>query len=145
MDFSALPAVNASLNAIAGVLLVWGRLAIRRGREALHKRLMIAAFSVSTIFLASYLAHKASRGFQDTTYNAVGLAKTLYLSMLFTHIPLAASVPVMALVLIRFGLTDQRKRHRRLARWAWPIWMYVSVTGVAIYFVLYHFNPPPLG
>ncbi len=144
MDFSILPAVNAGLNATATVLLIVGRVAIRRGAEQLHKRLMIAAFGVSTVFLASYITHKSARDFENTTYNAVGLAKTLYLLMLATHIPLAAAVPVMALLLIRFGLTEQRERHRRLARWAWPIWMYVGVTGVLIYIVLYHFNPPVL-
>ncbi len=142
MDLSGLPALNASLNATALVLLVWGRLAIRRGAEQLHKRLMVAAFGVSSVFLASYVAHKVWRDFESTTYNAAGLAKTLYLVMLATHVPLAATVPVMALFLIRFGLTDQRQRHRRLARWAWPIWIYVSVTGVLIYLVLYHWNPP---
>ena len=145
MDFSVLPAVNALLNGTATVLLVWGRIAIRRGAEDLHKRLMLSAFAVSTVFLMSYVTHKASKDFENTTYNAVGLAKTLYLLMLATHIPLAAAVPVMALFLIRFGLTEQRERHRRLARWAWPIWIYVGVTGVLIYLVLYHFNPPAVG
>lgn len=145
MDSSTLPTLNASLNAIATVLLIWGRLAIRRGAVVLHKRLMIAAFGVSTVFLASYVTHKAMRDFENTSYNAVGLAKTLYLLMLATHVPLAATVPVMALFLIRFGLTDQLERHRRLARWAWPVWIYVGVTGVLIYFVLYHWNPPAGG
>jgi uncharacterized membrane protein YozB (DUF420 family) len=142
LDVSTLPALNASLNAVATVLLVWGRLEIRRGEVERHKRLMIAAFGVSTVFLASYVTHKWLRDFENTTYNAVGLAKTLYLLMLATHIPLAAAVPVMALFLIRFGLTDQRERHRKLARFAWPIWIYVGVTGVLIYFTLYHWNPP---
>ena len=145
MDFSVLPAVNALLNGCASVLLIWGRVAIRRGQEEFHKRLMLAAFGVSSVFLVSYVTHKASRDFENTTYNAVGLAKTLYLLMLATHIPLAAAVPVMALLLIRFAMTDQRERHRRLARWAWPIWMYVGVTGVLIYLVLYHWNPPAVG
>jgi putative membrane protein len=146
MDLSSLPAVNAGLNATATVLLVWGRFAIRRGQEDLHRRLMLGAFGVSTVFLASYVLHKASRNFENTTYHAVGLAKTLYLLMLATHVPLAAAVPVLALLLIRFAMTDQRARHRRLARWAWPIWLYVGVTGVLIYLVLYQWNPPaPVG
>ena len=103
---------------------------------------MVTAFGVSSVFLASYVTHKVWRDFESTTYTAAGLAKTLYLVMLATHVPLAATVPVMALFLIRFGLTDQRQRHRRLARWAWPIWIYVSVTGVLIYLVLYHWNLP---
>jgi len=142
MDFSILPAVNAALNATAIVLLASGRIAIRRGAETLHRRLMITAFAVSTLFLLSYVVHKASRGFENTTYHAVGLAKTLYLVILATHVPLAAAVPVLALLLIRWGLTGQRERHRRLARWAWPVWMYVGVTGVVIYLLLYRFNPP---
>ena len=94
------------------------------------------------MFLASYLTHKISRDFENTTYNAVGLAKTLYLVMLASHIVLAAAVPVLAILLIRWGLRDELDRHRRFARFAWPVWMYVSVTGVLIYLLLYPFNPP---
>ncbi|HEY8123739.1 MAG TPA: DUF420 domain-containing protein [Myxococcota bacterium] len=141
MDLSALPAVNATLNAIATVLLLWGRALVKRGRVAAHKRVMLSAFAVSSAFLASYVVHKASRSFESTTFNAEGVAKTAYLALLASHVALAALVPFLALALIRFGLRGELERHRRLARRAWPIWLYVSVTGVAIYFLLYHLNP----
>jgi uncharacterized membrane protein YozB (DUF420 family) len=143
VDLSALPAVNATLNAIAALLLVRGRALIRRGRVDAHRRTMIAAFAVSTLFLALYLLHKASRGFENTTFHAEGVTKLAYLVLLFTHVVLAATVPVLAITLITLGLRGRIARHRRLARVAWPVWMYVSVTGVLIYALLYHLNPAP--
>lgn len=142
MDLSFLPAVNAGLNCVAALLLVYGRILARRGMLRAHRLVMSSAFAVSALFLILYVAHKASRGFENTGFNAVGAWKAAYLGMLFSHVTLAMSVPVMAIWLIRLGLRDERKRHRRLARVAWPIWMYVSLTGVAIYLLLYHFNPP---
>lgn len=143
MDLSFLPAVNASLNSVATLLLVWGRLLIRRRRERAHRRVMLAAFAVSSLFLVFYVMHKASRNFENTTFHAEGAARAAYLALLFSHVVLATSVPVLALWLIRLGWTDRREAHRRLARVAWPIWMYVSVTGVLIYVLLYHLNPTP--
>ena len=141
MDLSALPALNASLNAIAAVLLVRGRALIRRGRVDAHRRTMLTAFAVSALFLALYLLHKASRSFENTTFHAEGMAKLAYLILLFSHVALAATVPVFAITLVTLGLRGRIARHRRLARVAWPIWMYVSVTGVVIYVLLYHLNP----
>jgi uncharacterized membrane protein YozB (DUF420 family) len=141
LDLSFLPAINATLNGVAGLLLVVGRMLIKRGRERAHRTVMLSAFGVSSLFLVLYLAHKASRGFENTTFNAVGAAKTAYLALLFTHLTLAMAVPVMAILLLRYALRDERASHRRLARIAWPVWMYVSVTGVLIYFLLYQFNP----
>jgi len=115
---------------------------VKRGRTQLHKRVMLSAFGVSSVFLASYVAHKVSRSFQSTTLNVTGAAKTAYLVMLVSHFLLAALVPFLALALIRFGLRGELARHKRLARIAWPIWLYVSITGVAIYALLYHLNPP---
>lgn len=143
MDFSALPALNAALNAVATALLLAGRALVKRGRVDAHRRVMLAAFGVSSVFLASYVAHKVSRSFENTTYHAVGAAKTAYLALLASHVALAALVPFFAIALIRFGLRGELARHRRLARFAWPIWLYVSVTGVAIYLLLYPLNPPP--
>jgi uncharacterized membrane protein YozB (DUF420 family) len=143
VDLSALPAVNATLNAIAAVLLVRGRALIRRGRVDAHRRTMLSAFAVSTLFLALYLLHKASRSFENTTFHAEGAAKLAYLVLLFSHVVLAATVPVFAITLVTLGLRGRIARHRRLARIAWPIWMYVSVTGVVIYVLLYHLNPAP--
>lgn len=141
MDLSFLPAVNASLNAVAAALLLRGRWLVKRGRIDEHRRTMLSAFGVSALFLTCYVAHKLSKDFENTTFNVIGLAKTAYLAFLASHVVLAACVPVLAIALITFGLRGQIGRHRRLARWAWPVWMYVSVTGVAIYLLLYHLNP----
>jgi uncharacterized membrane protein YozB (DUF420 family) len=143
MDLSGLPAVNAALNAVATLLLIRGRMLVKAGRIEAHKRAMLSAFAVSSLFLALYVAHKASRSFENTTFNAVGAAKTAYLAFLASHVLLASTVPFFAIVLIRYGLRGEIARHRRLARIAWPLWMYVSVTGVAIYALLYHLNPLP--
>ena len=142
MDHSILPPLNAALNATATVLLVAGRRLARRGEIERHRRVMGAAFAVSSVFLVSYLVHKFARHFENTTFNAAGLAKLAYLVLLASHVLLAMSVPFFAIALIRLGLRDERERHRRLARIAWPIWIYVSVTGVVIYLLLYQLNPP---
>lgn len=143
MDPSTLPAINAGLNALATLLLVRGRVLIARRDVDAHRRTMIACFVVSSVFLACYLAHKASVGGVNTPYHGEGGLRLFYYSILFSHIPLAAAVPVLAIRLIVLGLRGELPRHRRLARWAWPIWLYVSITGVAIYLMLYPFNPPP--
>lgn len=142
MDLSFLPGLNASLNALATLLLVVGRRLARHGRLEAHRRVMLAAFATSSLFLAGYLTHKISRSFEHTTFHAQGLAKTLYLVVLATHVSLAMAVPALALALIALGLRGQRARHRRLARVAWPIWLYVSASGVLIYLMLYPLNPP---
>ena len=141
MDLSFLPSINASLNATAAVLLIVGRWFIRAGRIDAHRWTMLSAFGVSSVFLVLYVAHKASRSFENTSFGAEGVAKAAYLALLASHVLLAMAVPVLALLLIRFGLKGEIARHRRLARWAWPIWMYVSLSGVVIYFLLYHWNP----
>ena len=141
MDLSFLPAVNASLNATAACLLVWGRWLAKKRRFVAHRRVMLSAFAVSSLFLALYVAHKTSRGFVNTHFEAEGALRIAYLAMLVTHVSLALLVPFLAIALVRFGLRGELARHRRLARVAWPIWMYVSLTGVAIYFALYHWHP----
>lgn len=141
MDLSFLPAVNASLNAIAALLLVRGRLLARAHRITAHRLTMTSAFAVSTLFLALYVLHKWSRGFENTAFHAEGLARAAYLALLASHVTLAIAVPPLAIALIALGVRGRVEQHRRLARWAWPIWMYVSVTGVAIYVLLYHWNP----
>ena len=143
MDLAFLPPVNAALNAVAATLLLVGRRLAKQRRIPEHRRVMIAAFCVSTLFLALYVAHKVWRDFETTTLHVVGLAKAAYLALLFSHVTLAMTVPVLAITLIVLGLRGRFERHRRLARWAWPIWMYVSVTGVMIYVLLYHLNPSP--
>ena len=141
MDLSFLPAVNASLNAVAAVLLLRGRSLARAQRIDAHRRTMLSAFAVSSVFLALYLLHKASRGFESTTLNVGGAAKVAYLVMLASHVLLAMLVPVFAILLIRHGLAGRIAQHRRLARIAWPVWIYVSITGVLIYLLLYQWNP----
>ncbi len=142
LDLSFLPAVNASLNAVATGLLIWGRALIRTGRRDLHRRVMLGAFATSSLFLVLYVLHKASRNFENTSYN-VEWAQPIYLAILASHVLLAMTVPVLALVLIRLGWTGRFDSHRSLARIAWPVWLYVSVTGVVIYVMLYHLNVSP--
>ncbi|MEX0655640.1 MAG: DUF420 domain-containing protein [Phycisphaeraceae bacterium] len=145
IDLSFLPAVNAALNGVTGVLLVAGLMLIRQHRITAHRNVMIAAFSVSGLFLVTYVTHYVWRatvvGGTHTRYHGEGLLAGLYYGMLLSHILLAIFVPVLAVTLIYLGLTKRYATHRRLARVAWPVWMYVSVTGVLIYFMLYHFNP----
>jgi uncharacterized membrane protein YozB (DUF420 family) len=137
MDLGFLPSVNAALNASAGVLLVVGRRLAKQHRREAHRRVMLIAFALSTLFLAGYLLHKWSMGFENTPYPGDGLDRVVYLLILATHVPLAAAVPVLALRLIWLGTRGRIASHRRLARIAWPIWMYVSLSGVVIYFMLY--------
>ena len=134
-----LPALNATLNATAGILLVVGYMAIRQRRERLHKRIMLTAFCVSTAFLASYLIYHALAG--SRRFEGPQTVRIAYLVILVSHVVLAATVPVLALVTIFFGLRDRRAAHRRVARWTLPIWLYVSITGVVIYWMLYHAYP----
>ena len=133
---AVLPAVNACLNAVAAVLLGAGRLAIHRGRVDAHRRFMVAAFSVSVVFLISYVTRFALTG--THRYPEDAPLRGLYLAILVSHTTLAAITPVLAVVTLRLALLGRFERHRRLARWTWPIWMYVSATGVAVYFMLYH-------
>jgi len=141
-----LPRTNAALNALAATLLVVGLVLIKQRRINAHRNCMISTFAISALFLVLYLLHKfwkaATGRDMHTSFNREGLAKTLYLAILFTHLTLALSVPVLATWLIRLGLKRRDRTHRRLAKVAFPIWMYVSITGVLIYFMLYHWNPP---
>jgi uncharacterized membrane protein YozB (DUF420 family) len=141
MDLAFLPSVNAALNAVAAALLIRGRQLARRREIDAHRRVMITAFAVSSLFLVLYVAHKAARNFENTPFHGEGLARLAYLALLASHVLLAMTVPVLAITLIVLGLRKRLTAHRRLARVAWPIWMYVSLTGVTIYFVLYHLDP----
>jgi putative membrane protein len=137
MDFiRALPAVNATLNGLAGVLLLAGYVQIRRKKVAAHRACMLAAFSVSALFLASYLTYHAQAG--STAFRGQGWIRPVYFLTLLTHIVLAAAIVPMAVVTLRRGWRGDVARHRALARRTLPLWMYVSVTGVAIYWMLYH-------
>jgi len=136
-----LPAVNATLNATATLLLVAGGVFIRRRQELAHKRAMLAAFGVSVVFLICYLIYHAH--VRHRPFGGEGPISYVYYTILTSHIILAATVPFLAVVSIYFGLRDRRAAHRKVVHWAYPIWLYVSVTGVVIYVMLYHLYPPP--
>lgn len=131
-----LPALNAVLNGTSAVLLAAGWVLIRRGRKRAHKRTMIAAFAVSCAFLVSYLVYHYTAGV--THFQGAGAIRAVYLSVLASHTILAAAVPFLAVATLWRGLKSRFDAHRRIARWALPIWLYVSVTGVAVYWMLYH-------
>lgn len=130
-----LPAVNASLNAVSGVLLLCGYTLMRLRRIALHRAFMIAAFAMSSLFLICYLVYHAQVG--SVPFPRHGLVRPLYFTILITHVVLAASVPPLAIVTLTRGLNGRYPQHRRIARWTFPIWLYVSVTGVLVYVLLY--------
>ena len=131
-----LPSVNAALNATAAVLLVCGYMLIRRKRIQTHRKVMTAAFVTSCLFLVCYIVYHVQVG--SVRFQHTGSIRTIYLSILGTHTVLAAIVPVLAIITLRRGLAASYDKHRRIARWTLPIWLYVSVTGVVVYLMLYH-------
>jgi uncharacterized membrane protein YozB (DUF420 family) len=130
-----LPLVNATLNGIAGTLLVIGWMLIKRRRIQAHRRVMIAAFSTSALFLVSYVTYHANAG--SRPYHGTGAMRAIYFAILIPHILLAAAVLPLALVTLSRGLRRDDARHRRIARITLPIWLFVSVTGVLVYLMLY--------
>jgi len=132
---SDLPALNATLNATCFVLLTTGYVLIRRGRVAQHRAVMIAAFCTSVVFLTSYLIYHAQIG--SKPFLGHGPIRIVYFTILLTHTILAVTIVPMILMTLSRGLKRQDVRHRALARWTLPLWMYVSVTGVIVYFMLY--------
>ena len=134
---SILPSINAFLNATAAVLLVWGYMLIRRKRVETHRKVMQTAFAVSCAFLVCYLVYHYQVG--SVHYSKTGAIRTIYLGLLASHTVLAATVPVLAIITLRRGRAARYEKHRRLARWTLPIWLYVSVTGVVVYLMLYRF------
>jgi uncharacterized membrane protein YozB (DUF420 family) len=141
-----LPAVNACLNGLAAVLLIAAYVAIRNRRVQLHQGLMMAAFCTSVLFLVGYLYyHFVVRDGRPTTFTTEGLPRTVYLTILLTHTVLAVAVAVLAPLTLFLGFGAPTNRHKRIARWTLPIWLYVSVTGVVVYMMLYHLYPPTGG
>lgn len=136
MELADLPALNAGLNTVAAVLLAVGYGLIRQGRAQAHRACMLAAFGVSTAFLASYLVYHLNVG--SVAYTGQGVRRTVYFAVLISHAVLAALVPPLAVVTLVHGLRARFDRHRRIARWTLPVWLYVSVTGVAVYAMLYN-------
>jgi putative membrane protein len=135
MSLNALPALNAILNATAAVLLIRAYILIREGRREEHRRVMLLAFGVSIAFLISYLVFHALAG--TVYFQGSGAVRWAYLAILTSHTILAATVPVLAIITLRRGLKGKFTRHRTIARWTLPIWLYVSVTGVIVYVMLY--------
>ena len=132
---SDLPALNATLNGIAGLFLLSGYYFIRRRQIARHRASMIGAFATSTLFLISYVIYHANVG--SRPFHGEGPIRIVYFTILISHIILAASVVPLALITLVRGLRRDDARHRRIAKFTWPIWMYVSVTGVIVYWMLY--------
>jgi putative membrane protein len=135
LSVNDLPAVNATLNGVAGVLLLIGFLLIRSRRIDLHRRFMIGAFVASSLFLVSYLVYHAQVG--SVRFTRQGLVRPLYFTILITHVVLAATVLPLAILTLTRGLKGRFSAHRAIARWTLPIWLYVSVTGVLVYVLLY--------
>ena len=130
-----LPLLNASLNATSGVLLIIGFMLIRRGHIRAHRAVMISACVVSTLFFTSYVIYHANIG--SRPFAGTGPVRAVYFAILITHVLLAAAVPPLAIITLSRGLRSRFDRHRAIARWTFPIWMYVSVTGVIVYAMLY--------
>ena len=136
LSVSDLPTLNAILNGTSAVLLFVGHRMIVNGRVDAHRRLMIAAFTTSALFLVSYVVYHAQAG--SKPFSGTGVARIVYFTILITHVFLAAVILPLAIVTLRRGLEMRYVEHRRIARWTYPLWMYVSVTGVVIYLMLYH-------
>ncbi|UCC71178.1 MAG: DUF420 domain-containing protein [Gemmatimonadota bacterium] len=134
-----LPAVNAVLNATSGLLLVAGYIAIRKRRVPLHRALVLSALGTSVLFLAGYLFYHYHAG--TTRFTGVGLARTIYFIVLASHTILAMIIVPLVIVTLFFALWKRYDRHRRIARWTFPLWLYVSVTGIVVYLMLYQLYP----
>ena len=139
MGVHDLPALNATLNAMAATLLVIGHRFIRRGEILRHRACMLSAFVVSSAFLVSYVVYHLEAG--SVRFTHPGWPKVVYLAVLATHVPLAALIVPLALLTLGMALKGRFDRHVRLARWTYPLWLYVSVTGVMVYLMLYHLWP----
>ena len=143
MSMDDLPAVNASLNALSAVLLSAGYYFIRRQNRDAHRNCMVAAFVTSILFLVCYLTYHGHRAYVlhagPTRFLEPAWFRPIYLTILLTHTILAVVIVPLVLVTLNRALKERFELHRKIARWTWPLWMYVSVTGVVIYFLLYHF------
>jgi uncharacterized membrane protein YozB (DUF420 family) len=130
-----LPAINATLNGISGILLIVGYRLMRARRIDWHRRVMLAAFATSSLFLVCYVAYHAQVG--SVRFTRGGFVRPLYFTILITHVTLAATVLPLAILTLSRGLAARYPQHRRIARWTFPVWLYVSVTGVLVYVLLY--------
>jgi uncharacterized membrane protein YozB (DUF420 family) len=138
MTVADLPAVNATLNAIAATLLIVGYRLIRQGKRDQHRRVMLAAFATSALFLVCYVVYHANAG--SRPFRGQGPIRYVYFTILVTHVILAAAILPMALITLNHALRQRFDRHVPIARWTLPIWLYVSMTGVVVYLMLYQFS-----
>jgi uncharacterized membrane protein YozB (DUF420 family) len=136
MDLSFLATVNAILNAISALWLLLGYVNIKRGREATHKRFMLSALVTSALFLTSYLVYHYAVG--SVPYPHHDWTRPLYFAILIPHVLLAALMTPFIVVAVRHAFKGQFQKHRRIVRWLWPVWMFVSISGIAVYLMLYH-------
>ena len=136
MEIADLPTLNASLNALASVCLVAGYVMIRSGRRDAHRRCMLLALATSALFLISYVVYHANAG--SVPFSRTGVLRIVYFAVLIPHVILAAAILPLALITTARGLRSDYTRHVRIARWTLPLWLYVSVTGVVVYLMLYH-------
>ena len=141
MTVHDIPAINATLNSIATVLISTGFVLIKTGRIAAHRKVMITAMIVSAVFLVGYVTHKAMIRGVHTPFGGVGAIRTVYYTMLISHIILAISIAYLVPRTFLFAIQGKIDRHRAWARWTFPIWFYVSITGVLVYFFLYQWWP----
>lgn len=141
MTTQDLPLVNACLNGVATVFLTLGYFFIRRQKQDAHRNCMTAAFVTSSIFLCFYVLHKILVRGVHTPFGGEGAIRTVYYLMLFSHIVLAMAIVPLVLVTMSRGLKARWEAHKKIARWTWPIWMYVSITGVLVYLMLYVWFP----
>ena len=141
MSVSDLPAVNASLNALATVLLTAGFVFIKRREVSRHRWCMVSAFVVSCVFLVTYVLHKILMRGVHTPFGGEGVIRTIYYAMLISHIILAMVIVPLVLITLRHAVAGRLDRHQKWARWTFPLWYYVSVTGVLVYFFLYQWFP----
>lgn len=135
IDYGVLPTVNATLNAVSGIFLLTGYVLIRRGQINAHRNAMLGAFASSTVFLISYLIYHAQAG--SRPFTGQGAIRYVYFTVLISHVILAAAILPMAISTLSRGLRGRYVEHKRIAKWTFPTWMYVSVTGVIVYLMLY--------
>ena len=135
IDVALLPTVNATLNAVSGLFLLTGYVLIRRRQITAHRNAMLGAFGSSTLFLISYVIYHANAG--SRAFTGVGPIRLVYFAILISHVVLAAAILPMAIVTLVRGLRGRYVEHKRIARWTFPTWMYVSITGVIVYLMLY--------
>ena len=141
MAISDLPAVNASLNALSTVFLTLGYIFIKRQKQRAHRNCMIAAVITSAVCLFFYVLHKILVRGVHTPFGGEGAIRTFYYVMLVSHILLAMAIVPLVLITMSRALKERWEHHKKIARWTWPIWMYVSITGVLVYLMLYHWFP----